>query len=56
MIDIDSYEATIFPAERIENIKQLPAKIQLHNDSKQRKSRRDIESTPNVGNGNSAYR
>ena len=34
ILDIDSYEATIFPVEKIENTKRLPIKFKLQNDMK----------------------
>lgn len=55
IIDIDSYEATIFPAERVENTKRLPAKIKIQNGARRRKTRTDLESSPNV-NENLSYR
>ena len=56
IIDIDSYEATIFPAEKVENTKRLPIKCILKNEGRTKKPRTGVESNGDVVNDDVTYR
>ena len=56
IIDIDSYEATIFPAEKIEYAKQIPVKSKLSNQGRPKKPKIGIESNGGVPNEDITYR
>ena len=56
ILDIDSYEATIFPVEKIENTKRLPIKFKLQNDIKSKKPKLGAESNGDCINEETAYR
>ena len=56
IIDIDSYEATIFPAEKMEYSKRIPVKSRAHNHGRSKKPKIGIESNGDVPNEGILYR
>ena len=56
IIDIDSYEATIFPAEKMEYSKRIPVKSKSHYHGRAKKPKVGIESNGDVPNEGISYR
>ena len=56
IIDIDSYEATIFPAEKIDYSKRIPVKSKLSSQGRHKKPKIGIESNGDVPNEDIIYR